>query len=138
MFEERKEVKKVTLLSKRSKAAVAAAAFTTLALFVGAAYAQQSYPVTLRGGGTLVIANNGSNGVRIRFQPGPGAAHDGLAPGQGSWSDRAFRPGEPTTICDSAASAASYVGQLVQSGQYVILQVYNDGQGCMRVTRVGP
>jgi hypothetical protein len=127
----------MTLLSKRSKVALAAATFI-LAFVVGAAHGQQSYPVTCRGGGTLVIANDGSNGVRIRFQPGPGAAHDGLAPGQGSWSDRAFRPGEPTTICDSAASAASYVGQLVQSGQYVILQVYNDGHGCLRVTRVGP
>jgi hypothetical protein len=76
--------------------------------------------------------------VRIRFQPGGGAAPQGLSPGQCTWSDRALRPDEPTTICDSSASAAQYVGQLVQSGQYAILQVYNDGQGCMKVTRVDP
>jgi hypothetical protein len=125
----------VTLFWKLSK--VAAATFT-FAFVVGAAHAQQSYPLTCRGGGTLTIANDGSNGVRITFQPGPGAAPQGLSPGQGTWSDRTFRPGEPTTICDTAASAARYVGKLVQSGQYVILQVYNDGHGCLRVTRVGP
>jgi hypothetical protein len=99
--------------------------------------AQQSYPLTLRGGGTLSISCDGGNGVRIRFQPGPGAAPQGLAPGQGTWSDRALRSGEPTTICDSGRSAASYVGNLV-SGGTVILQVFNDGRGCLRVTRVGP
>ena len=123
--------------SKFSKIAVAAAIFT-VAFGLGAANAQQSYPLTCRGGGTLTIANDGSNGVRIRFQPGRGAAHEGLSPGQATWSDRALRPGEPTTICDSGTSAAAYVGQLVQSSQYVILQVYNDGHGCLRVTRVGP
>jgi hypothetical protein len=130
-----KEAKKVNIFSKFSK--VAAALFA-LAFVVGTAHAQRSYPLTCRGGGTLTIANDGSDGVRISFQPGPGAAPQGLSPGQGSWSDRAFRPGEPTTICDSAASAARYVGRLVQSGQYVILQVHNDGNGCLRVTRVGP
>lgn len=100
--------------------------------------APTSYPLTVRGGGALTIANDGSNGVRIGFQPGPGAVFVGLSPGQGTWSDRAFGPGEPTTICDSGASAAQYVGDLVQSDHYAILQVYNDGQGCMRVTGVGP
>jgi hypothetical protein len=127
----------VTIVSKFSKVAVAAAIFT-LAFGAGAAHAQQSYPLTIRGGGTLTIANDGTNGVRIRFQPGPGAVTAGLSPGQGTWSDRALRPGEPTITCDSGARAAQYVGLLVQSNQYVILQVYNDGQGCLRVTRVGP
>lgn len=125
------------LIRKFSKvAAMAAILSTTLAMDV--AYAQQSYPMTCRGGGTLSIRNDGRNGVRIRFQPAGGAAPQGLSPGQCTWSDRALRPGEPTTICDSSANAAQYVGLLVQSNQYAILQVYNDGQGCMRVTRVGP
>ena len=98
----------------------------------------QSYPLTIRGGGTLTIACDGSNGVLIHFQPAPGPVYMGLAPGQGSWSDRALSSGEPTTIYDSAADAAQYVDRLLLSDQYVILQVYNDGQGHMRVTGVGP
>lgn len=139
----------MTLFFKFSKAA-AVAAILTATLATGTAYAQpaqpapqpQSYPMTCRGGGTLTISNDGSNGVRgrgvqIKFQPGSGAAPQGLSPGQCTWSDRALRPGEPTTICDSSASAAQYVGQLVQSDQYAVMQVYNDGRGCMQVTRVG-
>ncbi|BAY99054.1 hypothetical protein NIES37_30330 [Tolypothrix tenuis PCC 7101] len=107
-------------------------------LTINTAHAQQSYPLTCRGGGTLSIQNNGNNGVRINFQAGPGAAPQGLSPGECTWSDRAFRSGEPTTICDSAASASQYVALLVRSDQYPILQVYNNGHGCMKVTRVGP
>jgi hypothetical protein len=125
------------LIRKFSKVATIATIFSTT-LAVNVAYAQQSYPMTCRGGGTLSIRNDGGNGVRIRFQPASGAAPQGVSPGQCTWSDRAMRPGEPTTICDNSASAAQYVSLLVQSNQYAILQVYNDGQGCMKVTRVGP
>lgn len=91
-----------------------------------------------RGGGSLTIANDGGNGVRIGFEPGSGAVHEGLAPGQCTWSDRPLHPNEPTSLCDSGASASGYVGDLVRSDGYVIFQVYNDRRGCMRVTRVGP
>ncbi|QLE56506.1 hypothetical protein [Nostoc sp. TCL26-01] len=116
----------------------AVVAILTPTLPIHTASAQQSYPLTYRGGGTLTIRNDGNNGVQIGFQAGPGAAPQGLSPGQCTWSDRAFRSGEPTTICDTSANAAQYVGLLVRSDQYSIVQVYNDGRGCMRVTRVGP
>jgi hypothetical protein len=99
----------------------------------------QSYPMTCRGGGALSVTEVGITGVQIRFQPGPGPASSGLAPGQCTWADRAVRPpGEPTTICDDRSRAAQYAGLLARSDQYVIVQVYNDGLGCMQVTRVGP
>lgn len=145
----------MTLFSKFSKAA-AVVGILTATLVVDTVHAQslpprgdqpQSYPMTCRGGGTLTISNDNNtdlererrgSGVKIKFQPGSSAAPQGLSPGQCTWSDRALRPGEPTTICDSSArSAAQYVGQLVQPDQYAIMQVYNDGQGCMQVTRVG-
>lgn len=116
----------------------AVVAILTPTLPINIASAQQSYPLSCRGGGTLSIRNDGNNGVKIGFQAGAGAATQGLSPGQCTWSDRAFRSGEPTTICDSGSSASQYVGLLVRSDQYAILQVYNDGRGCMRVTRVGP
>jgi hypothetical protein len=133
----------MSLFDKFSKL-TAIAAILTATLVVDTVHAQparprpQSYPMTCRGGGTLTISNDGGNGVRTRFQPAGGAAPQGLSPGQCTWSDRALRRGEPTTICDNSANASQYVGLLVQSDQYVILQVYNDGRGCMRVTRVGP
>ncbi len=98
----------MTLFSKLSQAA-AVAAILTATLTTNTAYAQQSYPMTCRGGGTLSIRNDGRNGVRIRFQPGNGPVTQGLSPGQCTWSDRALRPGEPTVICDNSASAAEYV-----------------------------
>ena len=113
------------------------AAVFAVILAIPSAHAQ-SYPMTCRGGGMLPIANDGAGGVRISFQPGPGAAPAGLSPGQCTWSDRALRDGEPATLCDTGARASQYAGLLVQSDQYVIVQVSNDGQGCMRVTRVGP
>ncbi|MBD2610450.1 MAG: hypothetical protein FWK04_30865 [Nostoc sp. GBBB01] len=127
----------MTVFSKFSKLAALAAILTPM-FAVDTAVAQQSYPLTCRGGGTLAIQNDGSNSVRINFQPGAGAVPQGLSPGQCTWSDRALRSGEPTTICDSGVSAAQYVGLLVRSDQYAILQVYNNGRGCMQVTKVGP
>ncbi len=99
----------------------------------------RSYPMTCRGGGNLVIANAGNNGVRINFEPGVGAVYEGIKPGQCTWSDRKLRSGEPTTICDTDRKrASSYVGSLVLTKRTVIFQVYNDEQGCMKVTKVGP
>jgi flagellar biosynthesis GTPase FlhF len=99
--------------------------------------AVQSYPMTCRGGG-VSVTSVGTTGVQIRFQPGRGPATSGLAPGQCTWSDRALGRGEPTTICDDRTRSAQYAGLLARSDQYVILHVYNDNRGCMRVTRVGP
>lgn len=135
-------------LSKLGTVAGATALFTVVAICTvalttdvtpttDAAATQQSYPMTCRGGGSMSIANDRRNGVRIRFQRGAGAVAAGLSPGQCTWSDRAIGPAEPAEICDSGASASQYVGALVQSNQYAIVQVYNAGP-CMKVTRVGP
>ncbi|MBD2449460.1 hypothetical protein H6G76_20295 [Nostoc sp. FACHB-152] len=97
--------------------------------------AQVSYPMTCRGGGTLTISNDGNNGVKIGFQPGRGAIYEGLEPGQCTWSDRSLRPGEPTVICDNGARSAQYVARLVRTDGYMTVDVYNNGQGCMQVTR---
>jgi hypothetical protein len=100
--------------------------------------AVQSYPMTCRGGGALSVTSVGTTGVQIRFQAARGPVSSGLAPGQCAWADRALRPGEPTTICDVRTRAAQYAGLLARSDKYVIVYVYNDNRGCMRVTRVGP
>ncbi len=111
-----------------------------LSMFSVSAFAEpRSYPMTCRGGGNLVISNVRNSKVRIGFEPGAGAAYEGIKPGQCTWSDRSLRSGEPTAICDMDRERASkYVGTLVLSNKTVIFQVYNDNKGCMRVTRVGP
>jgi len=118
-------------------ASFALAATLSLAAAIPAA-AQTSYPLTCRGGGYMSIANDAASGVMIGFAAGGGAAPMGLQPGECTWSDRALRAGEPTVICDSVANALGYVQLLLQDSQYLILQVYNEGGVCMRVTRVGP
>ncbi len=69
---------------------VAIAVIFNIAFAIDIAHTQQSYPMTCRGGGTLSIKNDGEKGVRIQFQPGSGAAPQGLSPGQCTWSDRAL------------------------------------------------
>lgn len=118
-------------------ASLAVAILLTLAA-AGQAAAQTSYPLTCRGGGYLNISNDAAGGVYISFTPSNGAAPMGLQPGQCTWSDRALRAGEPTVICDTVANALGYVQLLLQDSQYLILQVYNQGGTCMRVTRIGP
>jgi hypothetical protein len=120
------------------KFAVIVAALFLEAFGSGVAADQESYPLKVRGGGKLTIANDGRGCVRIQFEAAPGPYGDGLEPGQASWADRALNKDEPTIICDTAKSASEYVGKLVRRSEYVILQVYNDGKGCLKVTRVGP
>lgn len=118
---------------------IAVAAALVLGAFgSGAASAQDSYPLKIRGGGALTIANDGDGGVRIQFQAAPGPYGDGLAPGQGSWSDRPLAKDEPNVICDTAKNASRYVGKLVLKHEYVILQVYADNAGNLRVKRDEP
>jgi hypothetical protein len=65
------------------------------------AQAAATFPLDCRGGGKLSLHfAQVDETLYIRFQPAPGPSGAGLAPGQCSWVDRAFRPGEPGQICD--------------------------------------
>ncbi|MEA5511772.1 hypothetical protein VB715_18530 [Crocosphaera sp. UHCC 0190] len=99
------------------------------------ALSQTSYPMTCRGGGNLSIRNTGNNNVKISFRPGSGAVYQGLNPGECTWTDRALRPGEPTIICDNSSRVINYITRLVQNDGYATVDVYNNGNGCMQVTR---
>lgn len=122
-------------MSARPLALVAGSLLLALALPQAAS---AGYPLTCRGGGTMAIVNSGSGNVHITFQAGAGGIAAGLNPGECTWSDRALYPGEPTQVCDTAASASGYVNLLVQESQYMVFQVNNDGAGCMKVERTGP
>jgi hypothetical protein len=106
-------------------------------LAIAPAQAQQSYPLTCRGGGNIGILNTSDNNVKITFRPAAVSAPQGLQPGECSWQDRAFRPGEPNAICDTRTRATQYISKLFQSNEYVTFQVFNNNQGCMQAVASG-
>lgn len=103
------------------------------------AVAQQSYPLVCRGGGGM-NASVTAGAVRVNFTPGTAAASSTPpAPGQCTWLDRGFRPGEPANLRLSGNMAGvRYLIDGVLGGGSFYAHVYNNGSGAMIVTRVGP
>jgi hypothetical protein len=115
--------------------------------------AQGVFPLKCRGGGQANMKYNSvEKTIYARFRPAPGPAGNGLAPGQCSWLDRAFRPGEPSQICQRnitkvqffwgenptrytvEAPEAQWVYNMPHQNLFVTVNVYNEGN-CMRVVR---
>lgn len=128
------------------------------AVFVsGAAYAvPKSYPMVCRGGaGTLGYSGNGLSAL-FYFRKAPGPAGQGLNPGECSWTDRAIGAAEPTCLKQRgvevaawifpdqlqnsyfSSQAAAWIRSLLKANAFQTFQVYNPGNDCFTVTRVGP
>jgi hypothetical protein len=133
-------------------------------LLAGAAQAQQTYPLTCRGGG---VANSGltlglstiDNSALVYYTKSPGPAPAGLQPGHCSWQDRAIGPNEPPCLRQvypgavawiftapnqrqnsylSSPTGSHWMRDLLSSNSYVTFQAYNPGNGgCFVVTRLG-
>jgi hypothetical protein len=118
-----------------------------LTLTTPSARAQGTFPLQCRGGGQVNMVYDSV--ATTVFVPGP--AGNGLAPGQCSWLDRAFRSGEPWQICSRDITKAKffwapggrytvwfpeaeYVYNLLYDQFLVTVNVYNEGQ-CMHVVR---
>ncbi|MBW4981302.1 hypothetical protein KZZ07_02005 [Mameliella sp. CS4] len=128
------------------------------------AAAANSYVMTCRGGGDMVavVGQRVSNPhvfVEITFRPGTtGAGVQAPKPGECTWIDRGMGPGEPNkilfndmgvawtqTACNASGcslrtpsvTAGRFV-TWVQTGQPFQVHVYNDNNGHMLVTKVGP
>lgn len=130
-----------TLRSPALRSMGAAVALAAAALASAPAAAQQSYPLTCRGGGKMGAIIRTPSVMDVVFLAGQGAAGSG-APraGECRWLDRAFASGEPNKLAISGADAGNmmYVlDALVRGGTFQV-HVYNDGNGAMRVTRFGP
>lgn len=129
--------------------------------FAEYAYGVPSYPLTCRGGGNGnagIYGNATGASVQFTFVRGTSAAHEGVNPGECTWSDRGMRSTEPNLVCHTVTNQypkvswnirgrtvtnarvgqLSYIDSLTYSNFYQIFQVYNDGSGCLMVTRVGP
>ena len=104
------------------------------------ASAQTSYPLICKPGGDMVAEVRAGAQVKVKFQGGADAASNTPpTPGQCSWLDRGFRPEEPAVLAVAGdASHATYLVDSLIRGETFYAHVYNDGQGSMMVTRIGP
>ncbi len=146
------------------KTVLGAALMTALATGA-AAQTPASFPLVCRGGPNMFVSAKAKNTpnahvvITIGFRPAPAGANTRLpASGECSWADRALRPSEPQklmlidegarfleTRCTegqcSLRTSSGTTSQLLQwavGGYPFQVSVYNDNQGHLRITRVGP
>ena len=116
----------------------------------------QSYPIVCRGGAGTIGVNSQTNSALFYFNRTTTPAGAGIAPGQCAWTDRGVGNAEPSCIqqfgfngaawifpnklTDSYVSsqAVTWLRNLLSAANFQTLQVYNPGNGCFVVTRVGP
>jgi hypothetical protein len=97
-----------------------------------AAAAQQTYPLVCKGTNLGVSASSG--GVTIPFArhpSGAGVLWDALTPGSCAWVDRPVSSNEPNRLC--YIGAGPFDISWVTRSQPHVEQVYNDGNGCLRL-----
>jgi hypothetical protein len=114
-----------------------------------------SYVLMCKGGGNMSVDyNSGSNKLIVNFKAGSRSGGNGISAGMCTWVDRGFRTREPHRLCQMGvndlrfhmnssdkitrmtSSKAPYISRLL-SGQAFQVRVYNDGNGCMKVTKAG-
>ena len=91
-----------------------------------------------RGGGSMRADILANGTMRVNFTPAAQGANS--APpefGQCTFLDRALRPGEPTVLLTTFGAARILVDTMVSGGAFDV-HVFNNNQGAMQVTRVGP
>lgn len=124
---------------------------STTALLLGdsarIATAQTSYPLICRGGPSMrFLAHEGNvqhtyNILGLFFTAGTrpaGPRGRDLAPGQCSWVDRGFRPGEPDILQQEVAANVTsqpWFRELKNPAIRWTFYVYNTRQGVMKITR---
>jgi hypothetical protein len=144
--------------------AIAATLLTGLVTGVSA-QTPASYPMVCRGGPNMFVSAKASNTPRahvvvtIGFRPATAGASQRMpAGGECTWADRALHPNEPRKLMlvDEGArfletrctqgqcrlrTSSGTTSQLLQwaiGGYPFQVSVYNDNQGHLRITRVGP
>jgi hypothetical protein len=102
------------------------------------AFAQESFPMVCRGGGGMRAEVFANGEMRILFTPAAQAANVAPPrPGECIWLDRTFRPGEPAMLLSTFGAARVLLDPMVQGSPFDV-HVFNNNQGAMQVTRVGP
>lgn len=117
--------------------------------------APSSYVLMCKGGGNMNIDYNSStNYLTVNFKAGRQSGSHGVPAGTCTWVDRGFRAGEPKRLCQIGVNdvkfhmnssdkitqlrsmKAPYISNIL-SGRSFQVRVYNDGSGCMKITRAG-
>jgi hypothetical protein len=107
-------------------------------LLDASALAQESFPMVCRGGGGMRADILANGTMRVFFtSAAQGANTAPPGPGQCTFLDRALRPGEPTVLLTTFGAARILVDTMVSGGAFDV-HVFNNNQGAMQVTRVGP
>jgi hypothetical protein len=121
--------------------AIAAAlvlAWAASTLFDTSALAQEGFPMVCRGGGGMRADILANGTMRVFFIPAAQGANTAPpGPGQCTFLDRALRPGEPTVLLTTFGAGRILVDTMVSGGAFDV-HVFNNNQGAMQVTRVGP
>ena len=114
-----------------------AAAITFAAMTIPAAEAANSYPLICQGGGDMSARVSANATIKLRFAPGTEAG--AVRPGECTWIDRGFRPGEPDTLLlNRHRRGAEYIINGMLNGERFYVHGYNNQNGALVITRIGP
>lgn len=123
-------------MSKIAMTIGAALTFTAMAV-TGAQAAPNSYPLICVGGGAMQAKILSNATIQLKF--GAGQEAGSPQPGQCTWMDRGFRPGEPTVmLLRRDRDGMDYILNGMLGNARFIVHVYNNNAGAMMVTRVRP
>ena len=114
----------------------AALTFTTMT-FAAAEATPHSYPLICVGGGAMQAKILSNATIQLKF--GGGQEAGSPQPGQCTWMDRGFRPGEPTVmLLRRDREGMDYIlNGMLGNGRFIV-HVYNNNAGAMMVTQVRP
>lgn len=117
-------------------ATVAAATVASILATTAAEATPRSYQLICKGGGDMVATIKPSGKIALRFAAGTEASM--VQSGQCTWVDRGFRVGEPNVLSLTGdREGTTYILRNMLSGDRFYVQVYNDNNGRMVVTRTG-
>ena len=115
--------------------------------FKGETSMTQSYPLLVRGGGSLSFQSHAGdtqgsfNILGLFFNKGNRPAGLGLAPGEGSWLDRGMSENEPDILQQDVpanVTSAPWFEELKDPNKYWTFNVFNANQGVLKVTGAHP
>lgn len=119
-----------------SIATVAGAAAAAILATTAAEATPRSYQLICKGGGEMVATIKPTGKIALRFAAGTEAGT--ARSGQCTWVDRGFRVGEPNVLSLTGDhEGTTYILRKMLSGDRFYVQVYNDNNGRMVVTRTG-
>jgi hypothetical protein len=105
----------------------------------------ESLPLGVRGGKGLRFWTEKTQNPQlvkmiVTFQPSTRAASSGLRPGEGSWTNRGMKSGEPTRLeyFVRESDANKIFDYLRSPSDYYVFECFDTGKGYLQVTKSYP